>query len=524
MNPAPLLRLPPEILDGILALIDNHEDILSFALANKECSQFAIPRHTQYRILRIRHPYPQLWAHLAQRADLASFITHVHITDRNTRILAERKPSTLVSQTVTQSEPDETTRILNMCRAISNMKSLRSFIWEFRMKLPYLPTLLPEHEDAILRALRKSRTLEYLALIGPFGTRAPSYNHDPESKHYPLWRFGNIRFLNLLGDTWVRPAVTYHVLRLLANLAHLEHLQIPLEFSHLHRLTFPDLKTLRLQLLTGASASLDLTRSQFIERHTTLEHLCWFPLALPLLTPEALPDLKRLSTTRHVVECLASVAPPPPTPSSMTFAVFQNLPPITEDPRETNTVIPTPSGSIKRPIECLDVRSLDARSLLDFHQYFLDSTKLRKLKLHTFYDVSDVCQVGDTFPEITWLWLPNAHLPSASAHPKAVELEDLYTIVSHFPRLEVLRGQAIWSAVGNNLDQMHHAIFQLAMRLPNLKQIDHSAYDDNKQAYKRIAIERVVMVEDGKEVEHLNYRVVKPKPRDTWDIFEGSFE
>lgn len=523
MDPASLLRLPPEILDGILALIDNHEDILSFALANKKCSEFAIPRHTQYRILRIRHPYPQLWAHLAQRADLASLITHVHIADNNTLLFTERKPSTLVPQSDGQNPLDETVRILNICKAINNMKSLRSFIWELHMRYRR-PTLLPEHEDSILRTLRKRKTLEYLALIGPFGSHAQSYSHDPESKLYPLWRFGNLKFLNLLGDAWVRPAVTYHVLRLLANLPHLEHLVIPLEFFHLHRLTFPSLKALRLQLLTGASASLDLTRSQFIERHTTLEHLCWFPLALPSLTPEALPNLKGLSTTRHVVECLASVAPPPPTPSSLSFAVFQNLPSITEDPREMNTVLPTPSGTIRRPIECLDVRSLDARSLLDFHQYFLDSRKLRKLKLHTFYDVSDVCQVGDTFPEVTWLWLPNAHLPSGSAHPKAIELEDLYTIVSHFPHLEVLRGQAAWTGAGYEFDQMHHAIFQLATMLPNLRQLDHSGFDEHRQAFKRIEIQREIVVEDGQEVEHLNYKVVKPKLRDTWDIFDGSFD
>ena len=185
-------------------------------------------------------------------------------------------------------------------------------------------------------------------------------------------------------------------------------------------MSFPSLRTLKLQLLTGASASLDSTRSQFIEHHLTLEHLYWFPLALPSLTHEALPNLKSLSTTRHVVECLASIAPPPPTPSSLSFAVFQNLLP--EVQRETSSLSSAPSCSIKRPIECLDIRSLDARSLLAFHRYFLDSTKLRKLKLHTFHDVSDVCQVGDTFPEITWLWLPNTHLPSGAVHPKAIEL------------------------------------------------------------------------------------------------------
>jgi hypothetical protein len=187
MNPVPLFRLPPEILDGILALIDGHEDILSFALASRGCSKFAIPRHTEYRILRVRHAHPAVWAHLAQRADLASFVTHVHMTDKNTRLLPERIPLSLVPKLDGESL-DETVRIRNMCKAIYNMKSLRSFVWEFHLKLPNKPTMLHEHEDAILRALQKRKTLEYFALIGPFGSHAPSLAHDPHSKHYPVFK------------------------------------------------------------------------------------------------------------------------------------------------------------------------------------------------------------------------------------------------------------------------------------------------------------------------------------------------
>jgi len=186
MNPASLLRLPSEILDQILALLDNHEDIVSFALTNRECSRFAIPRHTEYRVLRIRHSYPQIWAHLAKRTDLASFITHIHITDKQTLSFTERKPSTLVPPLDSRGASDETTRIWHMCKAIDNMTSLRSFVWEFNLKLPQRPTLLPWHEDAILRALGEKKTLEYLALLGPFGTHVRPFSHDPDSRMYPV--------------------------------------------------------------------------------------------------------------------------------------------------------------------------------------------------------------------------------------------------------------------------------------------------------------------------------------------------
>lgn len=188
--PASLLQLPPEILDGILSLIDSHDHILAFALSSHGCAAFAIPRHTEYRILRIRHSRPDLWAHLAQRVDLASSITQVHISDRYTCLQPDRVPRTLVDPLVLQESTHpwdiEAARIRNICKAIENMKSLLSFVWEFNAKPPDKPTLLPEYEDAILRALRRKRTLEYFALIGPFGYHVPSINLDTENQQYPV--------------------------------------------------------------------------------------------------------------------------------------------------------------------------------------------------------------------------------------------------------------------------------------------------------------------------------------------------
>ena len=66
----------------------------------------------------------------------------------------------------------------------------------------------------------------------------------------------------------------------------------------------------------------------------------------------------------------------------------------------------------------------------------------------------------------------------------------------------------------NNLEQMHLAIFQLATRLPSLHHLDHSGFDDHRQAYKRIEIQRRVIVhDDGTEVEDLNYKIAKPRYR-----------
>ena len=64
-----------------------------------------------------------------------------------------------------------------------------------------------------------------------------------------------------------------------------------------------------------------------------------------------------------------------------------------------------------------------------------------------------------------------------------------------------------------NLKQMHSAIFRLATKLPSLRQMDHCEYDDRRQAYKGIEIQRRVMYYDGEEVEELNYKIVKPRYR-----------
>lgn len=77
----------------------------------------------------------------------------------------------------------------------------------------------------------------------------------------------------------------------------------------------------------------------------------------------------------------------------------------------------------------------------------------------------------------------------------------------------------------------------LAQMLPNLREIDHSGFDERRQAYKRIVLRRDITIErvakrssnaetEGEprdhesevefneiEVEHVTYAVAKPKPR-----------
>jgi hypothetical protein len=256
-----------------------------------------------------------------------------------------------------------------------------------------------------------------------------------------------MRSLNLSSDAWVNPAISPHVQRLLSNNPELEvrlltpyvmplteifykHLQIPLEFPDLKNLSFPGLKHLKLLLLTGASAAAseraDERCLRFIADHPSLEKLFWFPVGGLSLSPDTLPNLKALKTTPQVVKCLASVGEPPSTPTSVSFASFQLqlLPSIPEYPTdnvEGNHVLPSAAtASIQRPIEDLYIPYFDARSLVDLHGRFLDPTTLRKLKLDTFSRLDDLCRVGDVFPGITWLSLPDRPTSYQSPHIELV--------------------------------------------------------------------------------------------------------
>jgi hypothetical protein len=126
----PLTRTPLEVTELILGRVESRRDLVSFAAASTACKELVIPRHTEYRTLRIGHA-PEIWAHLAQRPDLARNIRHITIRGApSLKIYSkpERYPVTLVDAAASAAdEPD--TVIGNICEALRSMKFLRSFTW-----------------------------------------------------------------------------------------------------------------------------------------------------------------------------------------------------------------------------------------------------------------------------------------------------------------------------------------------------------------------------------------------------------
>ncbi|EDR03957.1 uncharacterized protein LACBIDRAFT_306699 [Laccaria bicolor S238N-H82] len=273
----------------------------------------------------------------------------------------------------------------------------------------------PAHEDAILDIVRHKPTLKHLGLSGRFANHVQSSNVDRTSMSYPLWNISNLTALCLLGDAWVKPGNAAHVSHMFKlSLPGLEYLEIPLEFHNLAKCKFPRLKKLKLSLQSGGTSSIDESRAQFLENHPTIEELTWFPIGIPNLAPGSLPILKRLRTSLQVVITLDQLSQDQviqvekldnqASPECMTFSMPTQAP----DP------------PVLHPLECLDVRSVDAQTLASFKTF--DRMSLRRLRLHMLGDLQSIHQLAEFFPNITWLSLPAVHLPKDTIHPANVKL------------------------------------------------------------------------------------------------------
>ena len=89
-------------------------------------------------------------------------------------------------------------------------------------------------------------------------------------------------------------------------------------------------------------------------------------------------------------------------------------------PKRMTLSTPTPDTAVVRPLECLDVRFVDAQTLASFKTF--DRMSLRRLRLHMLGDLKSIHQLAEFFPNITWLSLPAVHLPKDAIHPANVKL------------------------------------------------------------------------------------------------------
>jgi len=257
---------------------------------------------------------------------------------------------------------------------------------------------------------------------------------------------------------------------------------------------------------------IDNSRARFLENHPTIEELNWFPVGMPNLGPDCLPNLRILCTNRQFIVSLndpESASPPIGLPS----------PPCSPVSAAPALVLDESSAAPQkpRPIESLDVYSLDAHTLLELR--CVDKKTLRKLKLHSFGDMCVLHELAAQFPNIEWLWLPSVHLPTNAVHPVPLTKDDWLELLPRFPKLQVFRGDGLWQAVKGRKQQLHEMLMEIMLSCPHLRELDHCDFYDKHEAYKRITFKR-----EGEEGEKISYTVTKPPPRDAFDIADGTFD
>lgn len=185
----PLCQLPDEIIEEIVAELDQHKDLVAFALTSRICAALVIPHHTQYRILRMRSTVPDVWAHLARRADLARNVREVHISEPSNHWALDHYPTTLLDPHLDRdfSNAEESVRIRNICLALSHMHCLHTFTWSSKgVRGDQRPTSNPVHENSVLMVVTRHPSLEHLSLNGRFAMHALNSSIDPNSLMYPV--------------------------------------------------------------------------------------------------------------------------------------------------------------------------------------------------------------------------------------------------------------------------------------------------------------------------------------------------
>ncbi|CAK5268073.1 unnamed protein product [Mycena citricolor] len=442
LKPRGLLGVPQELLDEILSDLE-HSDLVSFALVSHACAALVVPRHTQYRTIRTRHQRHDEWRHLSRRVDLTRNIREVHICEPGNKTASDRVPTTLVENCGAEASMSEVQRenrrIRDMCIALKHMRRLHTFTWTWNVTPAAAPTISPVHENAVLEVLSRKARLRHLGLMGLFGMHASGILLDPNSAGYPLWRFSNLTSICLRGDAWIKSTNAAHLKQMLERCPNLEYIEMPMEFSALSECTFPELRKLNLYLQSGGMRSIDPCFVRFLNNHPSIEDLSWLPLGPVYLSPQTLPALRRLRTNIHVVGLLES-----------------------------------------RLLESLDVYQLDPATLLGLGN--LPVTNIKQLTLHEFGDLETMRELAALFPNLVWL-----SMPSRYGH---FTVEDWLDLLPRFTQLQVFRGQGLWAAVTLNMQKMHGVILQLVQACPNLRQLDHSAYNHNRLDSNRITIIR----------------------------------
>ncbi|KAF7359275.1 F-box domain-containing protein [Mycena sanguinolenta] len=445
----PLTRLPLDVIEPILCRVESRRDLVSFAATSIACKTLVIPRHTEYRTLRVRDR-PEVWAHLAQRPDLSRNIREVII--RGTSPMKscsqpERYPVTWVDA-ASQSDPPETI-IANMCEALRNMDNLRSFTWICAWNPSGLYVHLPHYHASVFQVLKDSKSLVRFKMVDKMALGTLSTGPVAEEE-YPLWHIANLQSLFIRPLEWWPKGMNSLLLRS-PNLQALD-IRLPNDGSSVFTsCSFPQLRRLNLNS-TGSSSEREVI--QFLQNHPTIQDLRWYPHNDELqLGHGSLPNLKTLITSPEIA---CSVLADPTVPN--------------------------------RVIECVSQLSITDATLAILDA--IDTSRLRDLRVWRYSGLETINRLAELFPNLTRLEVPKFGIPTRDdTENENYTIDDYILTLSKFRCLEYLLDSAIWPMLLLDSEK----ITSLAIRCPNLQRLGH--YNSGKSQYVDIVFRR-----EGREV------------------------
>ncbi|KDR78203.1 hypothetical protein GALMADRAFT_224572 [Galerina marginata CBS 339.88] len=422
--------LPFDIKDHILSLVEEPRDLLSFGLASKEWASMIIPVHTEYRELRVYSSRPDVWKHLAARADLAKNIRTIRLMtakDLSREIYPWTMAGTQSSESSTGIHP-----LPEMLQAIKNFKSLRSFTWIGSGGHS-------EVTQDIFEVLAHCRMLDELCL----GQIFPRQDHlNPKAS---IWKLRNLTKLIARGTMWASiQGVEDSFIAMLNESPNLEELTISYNPTQ-PQFTSCALRSLRklhlwpeysISAPGGNLLSCDTLILDFLLSHSTIEDLRWYPVDQGLAAPLGiLPSLKRILTNHHLATALLRDK-----------KLFR-----------------------ERKMMFISQVSLGPNTIQLFGQ--IDGSRLEEIHLWRFEGLDAIKRLAVLFPSIRTLSIPNFGRPFGD---EVYTLDECIDCLSRFPCLEAVFDCALWLAIEQfKNEERLNAVTKLLTHCPRLKRLNH---------------------------------------------------
>ncbi|RDB17626.1 hypothetical protein Hypma_001061 [Hypsizygus marmoreus] len=432
---SPLISLPLEILDFICSGIDSRDDLISLASTSKILASLVIPRHVDYRTIRVGSKRTDVWEHLIQRKDLARNVRVLYIVE-DMKYIPLRCPSissTQAAESRIDHDDGEEKQAQCIVEALRNMESLRKFVWI----QPWASGVWKKESRKhclIFQALRESCSLTELKILDT-SVGTPSYGDSP------IFNISDLETLCLEGWFWRRMSDHSSLTSMISKSPNLQSLSISfaIESPAFWQCKLPQLRRLSITGNIFSRSYSDDSVLRFLETHPSLEDLIWHPRDMESsLAPGSLPNLRRLETTHD-------------------FAMTLLQDGLVEE----------------RRLERLGCIQLD-ESTWECLERNLNGLALRELSIGSYDRLESLHSLASKFPTLTTLDIKAFGTVERSGLRSRYSMDDYIDALSRFRHLENLPDIALWERLQRlNEIERNTLIHRLVERCPRLIRLGH---------------------------------------------------